>query len=188
MGRLWSELGDSARATEFESWSRGVEAAIRSKMRGEDGLYYDLYSRSEKRPGVKTVTSLFPLILDGIPKREAQQLVRKHLTRADEFWTPFPVPTVAVDEPSFEPAFRSPFRSGLWRGPSWVSTNWFLVHGLLKHGYSDEAKHITSRTSQLIERQGFREFFHPYTGEAYGAHGFGWSTLIIDMLSAIQGG
>ena len=85
---------------------------------------------------MKTVTSLFPLILDGIPKREAQQLVQKHLTRADEFWTPFPVPTVAVDEPSFEPSFKSPFRSGFWRGPTWVATNWFLVHGLLNHGYS----------------------------------------------------
>ena len=46
MARLWTELGDAARATEIESWSRGVEAAIRSKMRGDDGLYYDLYSRA----------------------------------------------------------------------------------------------------------------------------------------------
>jgi len=186
MGRLWSEVGDSAKAAEFEPWSRGVEGAIRSRMRGEDGLYYDLYSRSETHLPTKTVTSLFPLILDAIPKREAQQLVRKHLTRADEFWTPFPVPTVAVDEPSFEPSFKSPMRSGLWRGPTWVSTNWFLVHGLLKHGYTDEAKHITSRTRQLIEKHGFREFYHPYTGEAYGAPGFGWSTLIIDMMAAVN--
>jgi glycogen debranching enzyme len=164
-----------------------VEAAIRSKMRADDGLYYDLYSRHDTRSDVKTVTSLFPLILDGIPKREAQQLVRKHLTRADEFWTPFPVPTVAVDEPSFEPEFKSPMRSGLWRGPTWVATNWFLVHGLLKHGYTDEATHITTRTRQLVEKHGFREFYHPYTGEAYGAPGFGWSTLIVDMIAATSG-
>ena len=188
MARLWGELGESAKATEFQAWSHGVEAAIRSKMRGDDGLYYDLYSRDDKRSDVKTITSLCPLILDGLPKREAQQLVRKHLTRADEFWTPFPVPTVAVEEPSFEPVFRSPFRSGLWRGPSWVSTNWFLVHGLLKHGYADEAKHITARSRQLIETHGFREFYHPYTGDAYGAPGFAWSTLIVDMVVAIQGG
>ncbi|HEV8573646.1 MAG TPA: trehalase family glycosidase [Dehalococcoidia bacterium] len=195
MAHLWKELGDAAKATEFESWSRGVEAAVRSKTRGEDGLYYDLYSRSEKKARVKTVTSLFPLILDGIPKREAQQLVRKHLLKAEEFWTPYPVPTVAADERSFEPSFKTPFRSGLWRGPTWVSTNWFLVHGLFKHGYADEAKHITNRTRQLIERRaqaggrqaGFREFYNPYTGKAYGAPGFGWSTLIVDMVAAIEG-
>jgi glycogen debranching enzyme len=187
MARLWSELGDPAKATEFEAWSRGVEAAIRSKTRGDDGLYYDLYSKRDKRSEVKTVTSLFPLILDGFPKQEAQGLVRKHLTHGDEFWTPFPVPTVAVDEPSFEPSFQSPFRSGLWRGPAWVSTNWFLVHSLLRHGYADEAKHITARTRQLVEKHGFREFYHPYTGEGYGARGFGWSTLIIDMVAAVTG-
>jgi glycogen debranching enzyme len=187
IARLWSELGDSTKATEFEAWSRGVEAAIRSKMRGDDGLYYDLYSKHDRRSEVKTVTSLFPLILDGLPKGEAQQLVQKHLTRGYEFWTPFPVPTVAVGEQSFEPSFKSPFRSGLWRGPTWVSTNWFIVCGLLRHGYTDEAKHISTRTRQLIEKHGFREFYHPYTGNAYGAPGFGWSTLIVDMVATVNG-
>ena len=28
---------------------------------------------------------------------------------------------------------------------------------------------------------GFREYYHPYTGEGLGARDFGWTTLILDM-------
>jgi len=182
LSRLWKELGDPARAQEFQARSRRVEKAILTKTRGLDGLYYDLYSRAEKMSPAKTVTGLFPLILDTIAKGEARRLVRSHLMNEEEFWLPYPLPTVAANDPSFNPEFESPSKSGLWRGPTWVATNWFLVQGLRKHGYVDEAKHITARTRDLIERHGFREFYNPYSGEAYGAPGFGWSTLIIDML------
>jgi hypothetical protein len=33
---------------------------------------------------------------------------------------------------------------------------------------------------------GFGEFYNPYTGEANGAPVFGWSTLVIDMLAAVE--
>lgn len=187
LGRLWRELGDAARAAECESRARLREAAILDKMRGPDGLYYDLYSRDEKMAMVKTVTGLFPLLLEGIPKAEARRLVRSHVLNEKEFWLPYPVPTVAADDPAFNPSFETPRKSGLWRGPTWVSTSWFVMRGLLQHGFVDEAKHITGRTRELVERGGFREFYNPYTGEAYGAPGFGWSTLLIDMLAAVEG-
>ncbi len=188
LARLWRELGDDRRAEDRQGWCDRVEAAILGKCRGADGLYYDLYSRRDRMARVKTVAGLFPLLLDGIAKEDADRLVQAHLLNEGEFWLPYPAPTLAADEPSFDPSFVSPWRSGLWRGPTWVSTNWLLVQGLLKHGYAAEARHIVARTRELIERGGFREFYNPYTGEAYGAPGFGWSTLIVDMLAAVEGG
>ena len=44
-----------------------------------------------------------------------------------------------------------------------------------------------TRTRELVDKHGFREFYNPYTGEPYGAPGFGWSTLVIDMLAAVEG-
>lgn len=187
LGRLWRELGDQARAAECESRARLGEAAILAKMRGEDGLYYDLYSRAERMALVKTMTGLFPLVLDKIPKDEARRLVRNHLTNEREFWLPYPVPTVAADDPAFDPTFISPRRSGLWRGPTWVSVNWFLTRALMRHGFVDEAKEMVARTRRLVEEGGFREFYNPYTGEPYGAPGFGWSTLVVDMIAAVSG-
>jgi hypothetical protein len=37
------------------------------------------------------------------------------------------------------------------------------------------------KTKELVLRGGFREFYNPFTGEPYGAPGFGWSTLVLDM-------
>ena len=186
LARLWRELGDTARADDCRHWAIATEAAILDRCRGPDGLYYDLYSRHRRLARTKTVTALAPLYLDGILKDEARQLVHAHLLNELEFSLPYPVPTVAADEPSFDPAFRSPAASGLWRGPTWVSTNWFVVQGLLKQGFLDEARHIVARTRDLVEQHGFREFYNPYTGEPYGASGFGWSTLIVDMLASLE--
>lgn len=182
LARLWAEIGDKAKAVAARRHARRVEAAILSKCRHDDGLYYDLYSRAERKALVKTVTCLFPLMLDSITKAAAKRLV-DHLRDESEFWLPYPLPTVAAGEPSFSPTFKSPLRSGLWRGPTWVATNWFVAGGLRKHGFDDEAGAIVQRTRELIEKGGFREFYNPYTGRPYGAHSFGWSTLIVDLLA-----
>ncbi|OGO51553.1 MAG: hypothetical protein A2148_01375 [Chloroflexi bacterium RBG_16_68_14] len=183
LGRLWERLGDRGKAEAYRNQSQQVEQAILSRCRHEDGLFYDLYSRGEKKALVRTVTCLFPLILDSIDRTAAERLVTEHLLSEQEFWLPYPVPSVAADEPTFNPAFRSPLASGLWRGPTWIAVNWFIVQGLRKQGFYDVAQAVAERTGQLIERGGFREFYHPYTGTPYGAEGFGWSTLIVDMLA-----
>jgi neutral trehalase len=71
----------------------------------------------------------------------------------------------------------------LWRGPTWISTNWFIVKGLQKHGYNDLAKEVISRMEKMIRHQGFREYYNPETGEGYRRENFGWSTLILDLLT-----
>jgi hypothetical protein len=35
---------------------------------------------------------------------------------------------------------------------------------------------------EMIEKSGFREYYHPETGEGYRRENFGWSTLILDLL------
>ena len=123
-----------------------------------------------------------PLILD-IDKKYADRLVKEHLLNNDEFDLAYPVPTVARSEPSFLPAppviAREPI---IWRGPTWINTNWYLVKGLQNHGFDVEAKKLIERTLDLIKQSGFREFFNPYTGQGYGAHNFSWSTLVVDMV------
>jgi len=185
LARLWAEVGDKARADAGRKQCRRVEKAVLSKCRHDDGLYYDLYSRAERKALVKTVTCLFPLMLDGITKAAARPLVDRLLSDG-QFSLPYPLPTVAADEPSFSATFKSPLRSGLWRGPTWVATNWFVVRGLRKHGFDDLAGTIVQRTRELVERGGFREFYNPYTGRPYGAHSFGWSTLIVDLLAGVD--
>ncbi|MBI4504340.1 MAG: hypothetical protein HY691_02305 [Chloroflexi bacterium] len=143
------------------------------------GAFYDLVGVAEEPSRVLTVSSLMPLYLPDLPPALAARLVREHLTCPDRFWLPYPVPSVAASEPSFEPDFGSGL---VWRGPTWINTNWFLVHGLRHHGYAALADELAERTASLALRSGLRECYDPYTGAGYGACDFGWSALVIDLL------
>jgi glycogen debranching enzyme len=106
-------------------------------------------------------------------------LVDEHLHNPAEFWLPYPVPSVAANEPSFDPEARTGL---LWRGSTWVNMNWFLVGGLRQHGYIELADELVERTCAMISNGGFREYYSPYSGIGYGAPGFGWTTLVLDFL------
>lgn len=124
-----------------------------------------------------TISNLFPLILDNIPETMSKALI-EHLQNPEEFWTPHPIPSVAKNNPAFDP--DSGFYCN-WRGPTWINMNWFIVRGLVKHGYHDIAGEIAEKTREMIEREGFREFYNPLTGKGLrnSTKGFGWSTLVI---------
>jgi len=46
---------------------------------------------------------------------------------------------------------------------------------------SNSSSESARRSRDLVLESGFREFYHPLTGEGYGARSFGWSTLVVDM-------
>jgi glycogen debranching enzyme len=69
----------------------------------------------------------------------------------------------------------------LWRGPSWIGTNWYIARGLRRHGRPDLAARIEDASLQLVERSGFREHYDAESGEGYGARGFAWSALVLDL-------
>ncbi len=143
----------------------------------EDGLFYDIDMNRNFTHQIKisTISSLLPLMLD-IPKNMKDQLIA-HLTNKEEFWTKYPIPTVSMSERSFNPTDSSL----LWRGPTWINTNYFIWLGLKKHKEDKFANLIATKTKVLVEKSGFREFYNPLTGEGAGAENFGWSTLAVLM-------
>ena len=157
---------------------RSQEALIRKCWDGVAGAFFDLSGVAERPVKLITVTSLMPLILDGLPREIVRRLVDGLLTSPDHFWLPYPLPSVSASDPKFMPGNPQGF---IWRGPTWLNTNWFLSHGLRGHGYPELADEIVAKSHQLIEGAGFREYYNPYTGEGYGARDFGWSTIALDM-------
>jgi len=119
------------------------------------------------------VSNLFPLLLPNLPRKYAQAILTQ-LTDTKKFWTPYPIPSVAADEPTFDPDFKEHL---LWRGPTWINTNWYIVIGLLRHGFQNEAHELAKRTISLVEQEGFREFYQPFTGYGMRVPHFSWSTL-----------
>jgi hypothetical protein len=75
-------------------------------------------------------------------------------------------------------------RGFIWRGPSWVNSNWLINEGLRAHGYEDLRQHLAERTCAMIEQSGFREYYNPFTAEGYGSRDHSWTTLVVDMLDS----
>ena len=173
-------------ADRFERESKRTQNALMSKCWDEEaGVFWDLSGKAEEPAKVLTFTSLFPLILPDLDARVAKRLVHEHLLNEREFWLPYPVPSVAANEVSFDPAWQT---KTTWRGPTWVNVNWYLYWGLRAHGFDDIASELARRTVAMQARGGIREFYDPFTAEGYGATDFGWSCLSLDLIAAETAG
>jgi len=163
-------------------WERRADSMARRLVRiawdEEAGLFWA--TRNGVRVNVRTPFNLFPLITGRMPPPIAERLVA-HLTNERKFWPRYPVPTVALDDPKF-----NPFQ--MWRGPTWVNVNYLLIEGLFRSGYPEVARELRRRTLELIASQpDIYEYYHPHTGEKppSAASVFGWSAAIYIEL-AIQ--
>lgn len=179
LGELCNLLEQEEESNIYLSRAELAKESLIQKCWDEDThFFYSIQSISDKILPEITVCGLYPLLLD-IDRKKADFLLNDHLLNEEEFWLPFPIPSVAKSSPHFNPKGSSFL---LWRGPTWFAPNWYIVKGLQKQGYTDIADQIIDKMCQLIEISGFREQYNPISGKAYGAKDFGWSTLIVDLI------
>jgi hypothetical protein len=179
LSRLLAEVGDEEGRHWTHLWVEKARQSIVSKCLDQGtGLFHSLAYREEKMVQVPTYASLMPIIIDGLDRSLVGGIVA-HLTNEGEFWTPYPVPSVPKNNPAFDPSDQPV----IWRGPSWMNINWFLVGGLMTHGYQELARELKERSLKLVELSGFRECYDPLNGKGLRARGFGWSTLVVDFLN-----
>ena len=110
------------------------------------------------------------------------------MLRAPGYAQAVPLPAVAIDDPAYSDRETWWGRHRHWRGPSWVNSAWFVTLGLRRLGLGDEAAAMAQRLAAVMEREGFREYYESRSGRGMGAHDFGWSTLIVELLDPTGGG
>ena len=167
---------------EVETWARRADAMaarmIEQLWDEQAGLFWAVKRGQPIK--IRTPFNLFPLMTGRLPRPIVERLVA-HLTDEHEFWSHYPVPSVALDDPKFNPL-------EMWRGPTWVNVNYLLIEGLQRNGYLDLARELRRRTlDMLCLHDDIYEYYQPQTGEVppKAASIFGWSSAIfIDL--AIQ--
>jgi hypothetical protein len=179
LAKIANEIGE---VKDAQMWS-GRAASLAQRMidntwDDQAGLFW---ARKDGHPiHVRTPFNLFPLITGRMPPYICRRLV-DHLTNEKEFWPPFPVPSVALDDAKYDP-------NQMWRGPTWVNINYLIIEGLCNAGYPEVSNELRRRTLDLIGAQkDIYEYYHPVTGEKppKAAAIFGWSSAVfIDL--AIQ--
>ncbi|MBK8023043.1 MAG: hypothetical protein IPK19_16865 [Chloroflexi bacterium] len=170
-------LGRDAEAAE---WTSSAEALTRRLIdrRWDETAGYFWPWRDGEPIRVRTPVSLMPLITGRLPSDVARRLV-DHLTDPAQFWTRFPIPTVAQDDPHHNP-------NVMWRGPVWINVNALLIEGLKRSGFPQQARDLRRKTLEMMMRQAdIFEYYNPQTGEKppRAVSTFGWSAaLFIDLV------
>jgi len=184
LAELLQGAGDAVGALQWRRRAQATAAALMAKCYDPSaGLFYDLAGAREEPLRVNTVSSLLPILLPDLPQPAVEGLLT-HLTNPAEYGAPFPVPSVAMNEPRYlAPSAESTL---VYRGPTWLNTNWYISRGLRRHGRPDLARTIEEGSARLVERGGFREYYDPTTGRGFGASDFSWSGLALDMLARLE--
>lgn len=176
---LCRTLDEQEEANEFSKLSQKVSRSIQEIMYDEkDAAFYDVYGKANTKIRVLTPTVFYPVVLSSVPDETGKRVMDTHFFNSEEFDTPFPLPSAAMKEPSFNPTGSM----YIWRGPTWIVNNWFMHRFLIEKGYEKEAERLVNSIRQLIEKSGFREYYNPFTGEGYGAQDFTWAGLVSDMI------
>jgi len=183
LGQMAARLG---KADEAAMWEKRSEALLRRMLQdfydSEAGLFWA--TKDHQPIHVVTPFNLLPLWTGKLPEEVADRLI-DHLTDPEEFWTDYPIPTVAQNDAKYD-------SQRMWRGPTWINVNYIFVEALARSGRPKLAEELRDRTLELLMRhKDIYEFYNPETGEPglTAAPAFGWSAaLFIDLvIQASQG-
>jgi len=171
LSKLCKTVNDNENSETFQKRAMDVENGINKIMKHED-YFVDYLKCVEKKSSIKSAAMFFVLLTKMDFDRDS--LIKNHFLNEKEFATRYPIPSVSIDAPLFNP-------NEYWRGNTWININWLIVRGLLNRGYKSEARKLINRTLSLVKKSGFREYYNPLNGKGLGAMNFGWSTLSLDL-------
>jgi putative isomerase len=182
MGSLAMMAETLGMEAEGAMWRRRAASIVRRMIQDcwdeEAGLFRALHD--EKPIPVATPFNLYPLWSGQLPASIRERIIA-HLTNPDEFWGRVAIPSVARNDPHFEPGT-------MWRGPVWANINYIFIEALRQVGEQALADNLMQKTLDLImDQPGIYEYYHAETGEPppTAAEAFGWTAAVfIDL--AIQ--
>lgn len=180
MAVLCKITGDQEGMHHFTDRLNRVISAIIDVLYDEiDAAFYDVYGKDDQKIRILTPTIFYPLMIKEISDKYGKAVMEKHFYNRDEFDVPYPIVSLAKNEPSFYPS-ESLY---IWRGPTWIVHNWFLHKNFIFKEHHNKAEALMASMLKLIDKSGFREYYNPFNGEGYGAEDFTWAGLILDMMS-----
>ena len=167
---------------EAAMWRRRATAMVSRMIEHfwdeQAGLFWAIHDH--KRIQVATPFNLYPLWTGQLPKEINERLLA-HLTNPEMFWGKYMLPTVARNDPKYDP-------QTMWRGPVWANINYFFIEALNQIGKHKLADQLRDHTLEMImAHQDIYEYYDADTGAPppKAVNIFGWtSAVFIDL--AIQ--
>ena len=147
------ELQEKAMANRFIAEAEVIHDTIKKRMWDERaGLFMDLDPETRRRTGVKAAVGFYPLATD-IPTPQMVEKMLETLGDRNEFWTKYPVPSIAASDPYFnaDGLWKGTRRGAPWNGRVWPMINSHILEGLCRHAERGN-KRAQKLTQELFDK------------------------------------
>ena len=148
-----------------EAFWRGEADRVASRLRERlwdeaRGACFDRDRRGQTMP-ILTHNSLRCMYWGSFSQEMADRFVREHLLNPEEFWTPLPLPSVAVNDPAFRNAPENN-----WSGQCEGLTYQRAILALERYGWEPVVTRLGHRLMRAVIDGGyvFTQQFDPFTG------------------------
>ena len=179
-------LGKMDEATRWQSDAEHLRLLILDKLYcAEDAAFYDLDAQGKfvrvRSDVISRVLGEHVLDLAHARDRAIFDAVWSHqLHNPKAFWTPFPFPSIALDDPTFV----RPIPRNSWGGASQALTALRAPRWMAHYGKQAELEHLMRQWCVAILRHGeFRQQADPLTGEFTQPDPGGYSPAALVFLS-----
>ena len=160
--RIARILGDTAGE---EAWWRKADETARAIRKGlwneARGALFDR-DKDGKPVNILCHNTLRCMYWGSVSPAMADRFVREHLMNPDEFMTPFPLPSVAADDPAFRNAPENN-----WSGQPEGLTYQRAIRALENYGYEPLVTRLGDVLMRAVIMGGYRftQQFDPFTGK-----------------------
>jgi len=135
LAQIADVLGKQAEGQKYRRDAEELSTLINRHMWDEQRkFYFDLTIKGQRAP-VKSIAAFWALLAKVASQSQAEALAAE-LENQDTFKTIHRVPTLAANEPGFDP------KGGYWTGAVWAPTDKMVMVGLENYGYADAAREI----------------------------------------------
>lgn len=191
LGKMAEALGKSDEGRDWTRRADRLAELVRTRMWDvQDGFFYNLARDSGgfvTKDGVslkrKEIIGFLPMWAGIATKEQAARLVQQ-LTNPESFWRRYGVPTLAADDPYYNPYVTQCCQ---WNGAVWLLWDYMVFRGLLNYGYRKEAEELARRVMdgvifQLKANHRFWESFSPDFTQLGSPKNYLWDTIVARMM------
>ena len=160
-------------SSKISNYVKITEKKILKLYDKKKGSFFSKDIRNKKKIYVPSITDYFILFADLNNDLINKKLIKslKNHNKNDKYFFS-----------SIKPNHKSFEEKRYWRGPIWVNCNWFIYKGLMNKDISFSKK-IKRKTIQMIEANGFHEYYTRKSAKPMGAKNFSWSAaLYLDLV------
>ncbi|WP_439590848.1 MGH1-like glycoside hydrolase domain-containing protein [Microbacterium sp.] len=207
-GYLLEELERAPEANAWRGRAEDLAEAVRTHLWDErDGTFYsadlalreidpeDWLHRGAPRSWSSVLlridnwSSFLPMWAGIATQEQAERMRERYLDRRT-FRANFGVRTLSKLEQQYN--LRASNNPSNWLGPIWGVSNYLVFRGLLKYGYTEDARELAEETVRLFGQDlatsgGLHEYYHPDTGEPIMTKGFqNWNFLVLNLIAWLE--